>query len=428
VSSKYVRRHLVEGLLRALESSRVVQLTGPRQAGKSTLVKMLDARVEVVTLDDDVARLSLQSDGYGQLKRMRRRAAARGVPVVVDEIQRLPELSLAIKRIVDEDPAPGQFLLTGSADILTSGATTDSLAGRVVPLRLLPFSAAEVRRRGPCRIFDLVESSPDAFLTALPDLEPVNRDEVLDLLYRGGFPEMRETRESSRAERFEAYTDTLVERDAAQLYALRRPDELRRLVMQCAVRSGQELRVTDLCGALGVQRDTMLRWLELLERLSLFQRVGAWTGAAAGREVKAPKLHFLDSGLGMALRGEDPRTFDLTARPQALGPVLESWVFAELMKAVPMARRRWRPWHWRADRREVDMVWSGPSERLFLAEVQASSTLRESDAAHLRWFMTDGPGRQHECCAVIFYLGSTAFALAPRVYALPLSVFWAWED
>ena len=166
-------RHLAQPLTDALASSRIVNIIGPRQDGKSTLVRDLVKTAAYVTLDDDGARSALELDPYTQLKTLSDDAAASGLLVAIDEVQRLPQITLALKRIVDQDQRRGHFLLTGSSDIFTSGKAIDSLPGRVSTLTLRPFSAAEIEGGGPCRILDAAGeagSQPDSkpILKALP--------------------------------------------------------------------------------------------------------------------------------------------------------------------------------------------------------------------------------------------------------------------
>jgi uncharacterized protein len=186
-----IPRHLSKILERTISTSRIVNVVGPRQDGKSTLVRDLMKSAAYVTLDDTTSLRALEQDPYNQLKALSRQAPA-GLPVVIDEIQRLPGLTLTLKRIVDEDNRKAHFVLTGSSDIFTSGASVDSLAGRVSTLTLRPFSTAEIFGSGPCLLLDAVAEAPQDPMLLLPPPHVYDRDKAIELMIRGGFPEMRE--------------------------------------------------------------------------------------------------------------------------------------------------------------------------------------------------------------------------------------------
>lgn len=424
-SPPLIPRHLTERVQRALTTSRVVHVVGPRQAGKSTLVRMLVGEGVSFTLDDDALREALQADPWGHLQTVLRERGQGDGPVVIDEIQRVPEATLAIKRIVDLDPRPGQFLLTGSADILATGLAADSLAGRVTTLRLLPLSAAELALCPPSALLEADTWDEARSPTPWTGIHPVNRAEVVEHIVRGGYPEIRGLEEENRIDRHTSYLDSIIERDLAAIHAIRKPDALRQLVDQLAARTAQELNIAELCRAVGVQRHSIEQWTDALERLGIVQRLGAWTSSRARREVKSPKVHFLDTGCVTALRGEVAADLALGGSPHSIGPLLETWVFTEVMKLLPLARRRWRPWHWRASRREVDILLEAPGRRLLLMEVRASSRVGPEDARHLTWFAEEGPGKDHHCTGLVFYLGDHVRRLGSRTLAVPVSIFWS---
>lgn len=423
-----IRRHLAARVERAIRSSRIVNVVGPRQAGKTTLVRDLVEASTFVTLDDDAQRDALAADPMGQLTLLADRARASRRPVVIDEIQRLPALTLALKRLVDADRRPGQFLLTGSSDIFASGKAYDSLAGRLMTLRLHPLSAAEIAGAGPCRLLDLAAEAAEGGASDWPIPSAFDRSDVVDLIVRGGYPEIRVLADRDRADRYHAYLDAIVERDVAPISEVRKPDLLRRLLDQAAARTGQEIQVADLCRGLGARKETVNHYLDVLERLGIVGRLGAWAPSAAGRDVRAPKLHHLDTGCATALRGEDADSFGFGADPAALGHLLESFVFSEIEKSLPFQSRRWRLWHWRRDRREVDLVAEAPGGRLLLIEAKAAATVGRSDFRHLDWFLDEGPGRGGPAFGCVLHLGQDILSFGPNRLALPISMLWSFAD
>lgn len=422
---RIVPRHLVTKVESALQTSRVINIVGPRQSGKTTLVRDLIATARYITLDDDGIRAALSADPWGQLQLLSEQVKDTGLPVVLDEVQRLPEMTLALKRIVDTNKRPGQFILTGSSNLFTSGKAVDSLAGRVLTLTLRPLSVAEIEEVGPCRLLDVVAQHPRDCVGGLPNPKPFTRAKAIDLMLRGGFPEMRKLHNPDRTDRHISYLDSIIERDVASILQVRKPDSLRRLIDQLAARTAQELNIAALCKALSIRKETVNDYLDILNRLGVVHRLGAWTSSGGMREIKAPKLHFLDMGCATALRGEDADSFDVGANPAALGHVLESFVFVEIEKSLPNLARRWRLYHWRQPPREIDIVAETPGRLLALFEIKAAATVDVSDFNHINWFVNEGPGKSYRCTGFVVYLGKELLSFGPGRIALPLSMLWS---
>jgi len=424
---KIIPRHLTTRLNQVVESSRVVNIVGPRQAGKTTLVKDLTASARYVTLDDDAMRAALETDPYGQLLILAKEAKEARLPIVLDEVQRLPDITLSLKRIVDADRRPGQFILTGSSDIFAAGKAYDSLAGRVMTLTLRPLSAAEVAKRAPCRLLDAVSEHKQDCMGTLPKPVSLSRAEAIDLILRGGFPEIRNLAEPNRVQRYLSYLDSIVERDVAPIAEVRKPDTLRRLIDQLAARTAEELSVAALCNLLGSRKETVNDYIDILSRLGIVHRLGAWTSSGGKREIRAPKIHFLDTGCATAIRGEDSDSFDLGANPAALGHLLESFVFIELEKSLPLLGKRWRLYHWRQASREIDIVAEAPGKLLALFEIKAAVTVNADDFRHINWFFDQGPGKSYRGAGFVVYLGDDLLSLGTGRIALPLSMFWSYK-
>ena len=420
-----IPRHLTARLSDALASSRVVNIIGPRQDGKSTLVRDLIETAAYVTLDDDTARGALEEDPYSQLKALSDQAKNTGLPVVIDEVQRLPELTFALKRIVDQDSRRGHFVLTGSADIFTSGKAYDSLAGRVTTLTLRPLSSAEIHRAAPCRILDAVAEDPNNPLPLLPKPRAYDRPEIIELVTRGGFPEMRQLPDRERMDRCSSYVDSIVERDVSVVHPVRKPDAVRRLIYQAASRTAQELNSGSLGRDLALKSDTVNDYLDALTRLGIVLRLGAWSSARAKREVKSPKLHLMDTGLASALRGEDSGSFGIDADPTALGSLFETFVFTEIEKSLPFLSKRWSLWHWRAETREIDFLAEAPGRLIALFEMKATSKIGANDFRHIDWFLSEGPGKGYRGVGFVVYLGEHLLSFGPRKIALPASMLWS---
>lgn len=420
-----IPRHLLPRLHRALETSRIANVVGPRQVGKTTLVRDLLDHERYLTLDDSNVRAAFEADPQGQIEMLSALRESADLPVVIDEVQRVPDVALALKAAVDRNPARGQFVLTGSSNIFTTGKAMDSLAGRVMTMTLRPLSSAEVFRRGPCLLLDSVVENPDNWFRALPDPAQFTRPESIELIVRGGFPEIRPLPGRDRIDRYNSYLDSIIERDVADVAEVRKPDALRLLIDQMAARTAEELNVASLSQTLGIAQQTIERYLDILSQLGLIHRLGAWTSSRAKREVKSPKLHFLDTGCATALRSETTDSFGPTADPTALGQLLETFVFVEIEKSLPHLSTAWRLYHWRARNREIDVVAQAPDRRLALFEVKASSSVDADDFRHIDWFAEEGPGGSHETVGFVVYLGSDLIRFGPSRLALPLSLFWS---
>ncbi|MGB5558172.1 MAG: ATP-binding protein [Paracoccaceae bacterium] len=414
-------RHLVPELAAALEYTRIVNLIGPRQAGKTTLVRDLFAKGRFISLDDAATLAAIEADAYGQISAMREELG--DIPLIIDEAQHCTDLSLAIKRIVDEDRRKGQFVLTGSSNVFRTANVADSLAGRMRTLTLWPLSAAEIHRAPVSRLLDWAATS-EPKLAAIA-AQPASRLEVIDLVLRGGFPEIRQMPVRERQRQYRDIVDAMVDRDVADIMKIRKTDAMRRLIDQMAVRTAKELNIAELSNGVKIRRETSEQYIDILLKLSVVVKLGAWASGEGKREIKNPKYHFVDSGVLCALRHFGENAFDIGADPSAFGAVLESYVLNELLRTAPMQDADVRFYHWRsADKREIDvLIESG--RKLIGDEVKAAATVNSNDFRHLRWFGQDGPGRERQVTGLVFYMGSEKLSFGDRMFALPVSSLWA---
>ncbi len=417
----YLPRHLIPELEDAVASARVVNLIGPRQVGKTTLVRDLFGHGRFVTLDDAAILAAIDADPEGQLTSLVE--DLEGAPLIIDEAQRSKKLALAIKRMVDTNRRKGQFVLTGSSNVFTTTEVADSLAGRMRTLKLWPLSAAEIKTAPVNRLMDWArQKSPS--LAQIADPEPVSRRNYIDLILAGGFPETRTLPLRSRQRQYRDYIDAIVDRDVADIMTVRKPDALRILIDQIAARTAQEINTSELAKLTKLQRVTVDQYLDILIRLSMVTKLGAWTSGEGKREIKQPKYHFVDTGIACALRRFTDATFAIDNNPSALGGLLESFVVGEFQRALPLQDADNRLYHWRsADQREIDILIDGGSQ-LVNVEVKSSASVSGDDFKHLKWFSTDGPGRSRSCTGIVFYLGHEKLTFGDRNFALPISTLW----
>ena len=415
-------RHMQAELLDALQMSRIVNLVGPRQVGKTTLVRDLYGGGEFLTLDNEVILSAIEADAAGLLASKRKSLG--DAPLVIDEAQRSRSLALAIKRIVDEDRRRGQFLLTGSSNVFTAANVSDSLAGRVLTLKLWPLNIAEITGCAPSTILDwAMREIPELSDTPKPEVR--TRDEYIDFILAGGYPDIRDLPLRARQRQYRSYIDTVVERDVADVFPIRKPDALRRLIDQMATRTSAEVSISSLAKDLGIQGVTVEQYLNVLTKLSVIIRLGHWTSGEGSRDIRNAKYHFVDTGIACALRHFTPDTFDVSANPSALGGLLESFVFNELVRCLPFQNRDVRLYHWRSrDKREIDIVVDADTH-IVGVEVKASATVRAEDFRHIKWFASKGPGCTRTVTGLVFYLGDQSLPFGDRCFALPVSSLWA---
>ena len=418
---KILPRHLTAELEDALTYARVVNITGARQTGKTTLVRDILRTGRFITLDDATTLEAIENDPWEELRTLR--AELEDAPLIIDEAQRSTPLPLAIKRIVDLSDLPGQFVVTGSSNIFTTSHVTDSLAGRLRTLRLWPMTVAETMSRGPSTVLDWALSrSPD--LGELPTPRDLGRPAYIDLVLRGGYPGIRNLQRRGRQKFYRDYVHMIVDRDVADIVRIRKTDALRRLIDQLAVRTASELNIAQLCSLIGVQRGTVDQYLDVLLRLSLIVKLGAWTSGESGREIKNAKVHFVDTGMAAALRHLTTRSFGIDGDPAALGGLTESFVLAEILRSAPHQENDFRFHHWRDQRgRKIDIL-AESAYNIVAIEVKASSVARRADFKHLDWFATQGPGRTRTVTSILFYLGERKLSFGDRRYALPVSCLW----
>ena len=410
--SSFVPRHAEGPIRTALGDTRIVALVGPRQSGKTTLARRIaegDAR-PFITLDDDQSRRFAQDDPAGFMRGLQ--------TAVIDEIQRAPDLVLALKKAVDEDPRPGRFLITGSAELFKGATSPDSLAGRVETVELLPFSQAELGRSGPPTF---VERAFAAAFTATE--QPRATPNLVERVVAGGYPEALSRPIPARRQTWlRGYARALAERDAAEIATIGKPAEMVRLIDHMAVAAGQLLNMSKLGSRLGVDGKTVDRWIALLEHMFLIRRIPAWHRSGLKRLVKAPRLMFLDPGLLAALRRTG--VADIARDRQRLGPLLECLVHAELAKAAALCEEPTEIAHYRdKDRIEVDFVLARSPGEVVGIEVKAGATARPDDFRGLRR-LQEAAGDDFRC-GIVLHDGDRIQAVAPRLFAMPVEVLWS---
>lgn len=402
-------RFVSQRVREALADTPAVLIVGPRRAGKTTLARTMgDAGRSYITLDDQTAMQAAQTDPAGFI---------RGLDLaIIDEIQRVPDLLLAIKKSVDDDYRPGRFLLTGSANVLTLPRVADSLAGRMETIRMLPLAQAEIEGRGPTFLERLFDGRLQGSRTAILG------EDLLRLVLRGGYPEAI-SRESERRRQdwARSYLTSILTRDLRDIADVEKLTELPKFVRLLAEHAAQLVNYSQFGAAIDVTHKTSQRYVGLLEQVFLVTTLQPWFTNALKRIAKTPKLHFLDSGLLAAVRG---LTFEKVQADRALfGALLESYVFAEVMKLITASELRLSPYHFRdGQMREVDIVLERDDGMIVGIEVKASATVKASDFGGLR-ALADACGDRF-ANGVVLYDSADVVPFGERLAAVPLSCLW----
>lgn len=408
-----IERRLRPRVIEALDDTRVVVILGARQVGKSTLVQAVatsDRPATVLGLDDLATRDAAAADPTGFV-------AGLATPVVIAEVQRVPDLLLAIKSRVDRDPAPGQFLLTGSANILTAPRIADALTGRAEYLRLAPFSQGELG--------GTIESFvPSLFDGRWPQVSGagVGRAAYAEIVGTGGYPAVLDRTEARRARFFESYVDTIVQRDLSTIARVHDQANVRRLLSAIASTSAALLNFDSLARDLGLPANTLRSHATLLDTLFLTIRLEAWSTNLLSRVVKTPKAYVTDSGLLCHLIGAD--TARLVDDGALAGIAFETFIAMELHRQIAWQDNPPRLFHYRdRDGREVDLVLERRDGSVAAVEVKAAASVSSGDFRGLR-HLRDKLGTRFKA-GVLLYTGEHTVPFEDRLAAVPLCGVWA---
>jgi len=406
-----IRRTIEDSVRKALADTPVVLLNGARQTGKTTLAQAIAEKTgaRYLTLDDSATLALACGDPAGFIRNLSGR-------VVLDEIQKAPELFPAIKLAVDQDRQPGRFLLTGSANVMTLPRLSESLAGRMEVIPLFPFSAGELagkREEFLKRLFDGTIAQARA---------PAAREDIPGRLARGGYPEATQRKsDDRRAAWFASYISTILQRDVRDLARVDALHTLPNLLKLLAARVSGLLNLADVGRDASLPHTTLTRYLALLETVYLVHRLPPWSANLGKRLVKAPKLHLVDTGLACHLIGADAQR--LSEDRSLLGRMLETFVVGELRKQVSWTDPQTTLYHFRtATGWEVDVVLEKADGAVAGIEVKASATVGASDFAALQ-ALRDQLGKRFRAGAVL-YLGDQVLPFGNKLWLIPVPTLW----
>jgi predicted AAA+ superfamily ATPase len=398
-------RHLDPMAREALLDTPAVLINGPRQCGKTTLVRQYSGEMAYFTLDDPALLEAVRADPVGFIKRQDR--------AIIEEIQRAPELLMALKLFIDQDRRPGRFLLTGSANLMALPQVADSLAGRIEILSLLPLSQSELAGHPSGFLHRVMEQDWQR-----PDWGPATPIGLTEQVLNGGYPEMLQRTTLSRRQAWaRAYMTTLVERDVRDIAHIEHTSQLPKLLAILAELSGQLLNLSQIGGQIGMDGKTVEKYIGILEKLFLVRRLPAFSRNALSRLLKSPKVHFLDAGLQSTLTRLTPE--QVLLERQRFGATLETWVYGELLKMLAITPEPWFLSHYRDNLGvEVDFILESTRREIIGIEVKAAASVASSDFKGLRQL------RQQTGSAfttgIVLYNGDHALSFGDGLWAVPL--------
>jgi len=386
-----------------------VLIHGARQVGKSTLAQAIVAGrrgASYLTLDDSATYAAAAADPQGFVE-----SFSPDHLIVLDEVQRLPDLLVAIKLSIDQQRRPGRFLLTGSANVMLLPHVAEALAGRVAILELRPLAQAELEGTSPELLGALFE--PGAFVGGRSH---ESQEQLLERALGGGYPEARARDGDRRAEWFGSYLTTVVQRETRSFAAIDDLSRLSRILGFVATRTGEPRNIEGLSRDTGIAASTIKRHLAILQAVFLVDESRPWWRNVDARIMKSPKLLMNDSGLFAYLTGA-------RAVREMKGPLFETFIGAELHKLLSWSPRRYELLHFRTQRgKETDFVIEAPDGRIVGIEVKASVTVKASDF--------DGLAELRELAGadfvrgIVLHAGRETLPFGDRLFSLPMSALW----
>jgi predicted AAA+ superfamily ATPase len=392
----------------AIKTRRVLLLSGPRQCGKTTLAKQLVTKSIVYrTLDNAAIRTLAESDPHSFVEHTHQM-------LIIDEVQRAPALLSAIKIVVDENTRPGQFLLTGSANIQSLPSMQESLAGRVRKIRLRPLSQGELSGAAP--IF-LDKAFEQTFVQNHSTY--LNRKTMLEMAFRGGFPEAIKLNDKDRQQWHRDYISALLERDLKDIARIHQHHAMQELVSILAGWSSKFMDIAAISSGLSIRRPTIESYINALETLYIVERIQPWTRTDYERVGKQTKLYMTDSGLMASILRWRKTQVELDA--DRIGKLIETFIFNELAALVDVSNSKYELFHYRdRERREIDFIIERDDQALLGIEIKAASSISAADFKHLKWFR-DNIAKNRLFIGIVLYAGELAGKMGENLWAVPFS-------
>ena len=423
----YIKREISEEILKSLRDFPVVLLTGARQVGKSTFTNMQLPEYEYFTLDNINTANRIEQDPLGFIKNSQK-------PIVIDEIQKAPNLMNAIKMVVDENiyklniensidrkEVYGKFLLTGSANVIQMKKLTETLAGRIVLHELMPFSQKEIRKKENFDMDKLHNNPQDLSFD-----KKISAKEIKNAIITGGYPERVRLKDDifNKRKWTDSYIETYIERDARDINEIKNISAFIRLYNLLAHQSGALVVKQNLAIDTKLSIPTVTAYTEILSQIYQISWVSCWFPKNSNKQfIKSPKLYFTDSGILSHCLQID--TIDDIEKTSKSGNIFETFIFGELRKAINNSgHNRKDIFYTRTkDGKEVDFIIEGKDGQNPLAiEVKLSETIHSDDFKHIKFLQDEAPELDFQ--GIVFYTGNEVIPFGKNLTAVPAAVFF----
>lgn len=395
----------------ALSDSPVVLIHGARQTGKSTLVKSLaenDYPAKYITFDNSSILSSAVNNPHDFISGYQEN-------LIIDEVQRAPEIFLAIKSSVDKNREPGKFILTGSANVLLLPKISESLAGRMEILRLFPLAQNEISESKTNLVEEFSKNNfnPNHRVTS---------GDFINKVLSGGFPEMLIRQDPKRLKAwFNSYITTILQRDVRDIVNIEKLSELPKLLSLFASRAGTLLNYAEFSRSSAIPQTTLKRYVSLFEAIFMIHILPAWSGNLSKRLIKTPKLYLNDTGLLSHLVGFEKER--IISDALMWGKIFENFVFVEMLKQTSWSDFNLSLYHYRtASGQEIDFIIERNDGKLIAVEVKATSKVDAKDFNHIKSF-ADETGNKF-LRGILFYTGNEIIPFAKNLFALPVNTLW----
>ena len=398
----------------ALKTRRIIVVEGPRQCGKTTLVKhLMSAKTIYYTLDDLALLASAESDAKGFVKHGNEL-------MIIDEVQRMPSLLLAVKQDVDENQKPGRYLLTGSANIQSLPTVKESLAGRIRKIRLRPLAQGEIHKKPP----QFISNAFDEKFDMVPNQSNLDKDSYITIALKGGYPEALEfDSEKDRRQWHSDYIHALMARDLKDIINIRRQDHMHKLIEVLAAWSSKLMDISAIGTNLSIVRSTIESYINALEALYLVERLRPWPRTDYDRVSKRDKIFMVDTGLMSSLLRW---RFDKVRLNSDLnGKLIETFVFNQLSAVIDAEEEQCELYYYRdRDKHEIDFMIQNDDGDILGIEVKAGSVVDKESFKHLTWFK-ENIANDKRFIGIVLYTGSHVLSFGEQLWAVPISCLWA---
>lgn len=404
-----LQRWQEKSIKEALNSRRVVILSGARQCGKTTTSKtIVDKDCIFRTLDDTTLLQAAQSDPQNFIKHFKK-------TMVIDEVQRVPELITAIKKVVDEDTRYGQYLLTGSVNLQTLPTVKESLAGRVKKIRLRPLTQGEIAKKEP------------SFLNRLShrdfvDNTDYDKESLLKLMFKGGYPEplfMESSKE--RTSWYKDYLNTIIEYDLKDIANIKRQDSLKDLMAIIASFSSKFIDKSKITSSMGVANQTLDSYLGVLENTYLVDKLMPYLKTDYERVNKQSKYFVSDTGLMCSVLNW--KIDDLILDADKTGKLFETYIYNQIIAQVDLENLDYSLYHYRdREKREIDFIIQD-SNNIYGIEVKSGTLISRDHFKHLKWFKNNLAKDKH-FVGIVLYSGENVASFGEDLYAVPINNLW----